>query len=75
MLLQEHPGAQLGLVNTNRAPASSETELARQKTRPEECSLLLPESTCSSHNALSAQSALLFITYSLLVSPFSKNAI
>lgn len=34
-----------------------------------------PESTCSSHHTLSAQSTLLFITYSLLVSPFSKNAI
>jgi len=65
--LQEHPGAQLGLVYKNRAQANSEAELTRQKMLPKPCKPLLPGRLHNFHHTLNAQSTLLFISY--LLSP------
>lgn len=65
--LQEHPGAQWGLVYTNRAQAGSETEPIRRKILPKGCKQLLPGRMRSLHHILSAQYTLLFISY--LLSP------
>lgn len=65
--LQEHPGAQLGLVYKNRAQANSETELVWQKVLPKDCKQLLPGRMCIFYHILNAQSVLLIISY--LLSP------
>lgn len=65
--LQEHPGAQSGLVYKNRARANPETELIRQKIRPKGCKRLLAGRMHKFHHILNAQATLLFISY--LLSP------
>lgn len=69
------PWSTIGVSEHEQSPGEFRDRAGATENTTKGCSRLLAGSLGSSHHTGNAQSALLFITYSLLVSPFSKNAI